>query len=470
MCEENKFKMMRPAGMSSEEEEEDDYFVFSSDVPNSRIYHKPSEVTPEDKFLVLLKDSNINEMKIMIENGFNVDTRLESGWSALLHSCFLGKSDVVKFLLESGADPNFHENLYMPIMAVCSSRANEDELIKCIEYLLQYKADVNETDIYRTTALMFAVKEGHMKLMSKLINAKCNIDKQDSEGWPALYHAVLKNNIEAVKLLVDAGCKLNTQDLKNRTAYELAEYFGYKEIANIVRTNQDMFVSEENTNESVQSSMDPVDELFQQLPSQNGKNDVCGFPSEVSSLLCGMGMERYAQCFIKHKIQLGEFLIISNERLKEIRVRFSSHRQQILSSVKKFHLRHWNKMSLGLKPVNVQLEIEDVDRLMAIISKHLHVLKATFHYTRKHMLVEINPELFETIEKALHQLDLIIRELNSVNSIAKHTEKNNKIIHVDLIKHKEPLSVFNIIMKIASISLVVCTALWKNRMVLVQKR
>ena len=96
-------------------------------------------------------------MKIMIENGFNVETPLESGWSALLHSCFLGKPDVVKFLLESGADPNFKKEFYTPLMAVCSSRANEDDLARCMEYLLEYKADINETDKYRTTALMLSL-------------------------------------------------------------------------------------------------------------------------------------------------------------------------------------------------------------------------------------------------------------------------------------------------------------------------
>lgn len=468
---EKKFKMLRPAGMSSEEEDDDDYYLtFSSDMPSPQINQKHPEVTSEENFFICLKNSNIDEMKMMIENGFSVDTPLESGWSALLHSCSLGKSDVVKFLLESGANINFQRDLFTPIMAVCSSKANEDELVKCIEYLFEYKADINQTDKYGTTALMLAVREGHLKLISKLINAKCNIDRQDSEKWTALYHAILKNNVEAVKLLVDAGCKLNTQDSKNRTVYELAEYFGYKEIANIVRAYQDVnSVSEENTNEPVQSNEDPVERLLHQLPSNNGKNDMCGFPSDVISLVNGMGLSRYARCFKEHNVQLGEFLLISEERLKEIGVTFSYHRQQILLSIKKFHLREWNKRSLGLKPLNVQLEIEDADRLIAIIIKHLHVLKATIHYARKNMPIEIKPELFETTEGALHQSDLIIKELSSINSLAKHKGHNDKIIHVDLIKRKEPPSVFNKIMKIASISFVLGIAFWKSRMIMAQK-
>lgn len=462
--------MWRPAGMSSEEDEDDDYFEFSSDKPNPPINEKPLETTLEDKFLTSLKNGNINEMKILIESGFKIDTPLEAGWSALLHSCFLGNPDVVKFLLDSGADPNFHKNLYTPIMAVCYSSANEDDLVKCIEHLIEYKAGVNETDKYRTTALMFAIKQGHLQLMSKLINAKCDIDIQDSEGWPALFHAILKNNVAAVKLLVDAGCKLNMQDSKNRTAYELADYFGYTEIANLVCTSQDVtFVSEDNTNELVQSVRDSVDELLQQLPSRNGKSDTCGFPSDMISLLYGMGMETYAHCFMKHNVQLGEFLTISDEHLKEIGVRFSSHRQQILLFVKKFHLRQWNKMSLGLKPLNVQMEIEDADRLMANITKHLHVLKATVQYTRKHMPIEIKPEVFQTAEKASYQMDLIVKELNLINTYAKCTEKNDRIMHVDLIKQKEPPSIFNKIMKIGSICFVIGIALWKNRMIMVEK-
>lgn len=36
----------------------------------------------------------------------NVDTRLDSGWTPLLHACYYAQENVVNFLLNKGADPN----------------------------------------------------------------------------------------------------------------------------------------------------------------------------------------------------------------------------------------------------------------------------------------------------------------------------------------------------------------------------
>lgn len=38
----------------------------------------------------------------------NVNLRLDSGWTPLMHACFHGQDKIVDFLLDKGADPNLH--------------------------------------------------------------------------------------------------------------------------------------------------------------------------------------------------------------------------------------------------------------------------------------------------------------------------------------------------------------------------
>lgn len=124
---------------------------------------------------------------------------------------------------------------------------------------------------------------------------------------------------------------------------------------------------------------DPVEELMAQLPSQNAKNS-SGFSSDVSKLLWSMGLGHLSKQFSVKNVQLNEFLLITDECLKGLGVRFSVHRQQILNSVRKFHLHPWNKTSLGLKPRNQQIYMDDAVKLMCNITKHLHVLDASINY------------------------------------------------------------------------------------------
>lgn len=81
-------------------------------------------------------------------------------------------------------------------MASCASnQTNEENLISCIESLIKFKADVNAIEKHSITALMFAAKEGHAKIVAKLVKIpKIDLNLQDSQGWTvSLYINSLKN-------------------------------------------------------------------------------------------------------------------------------------------------------------------------------------------------------------------------------------------------------------------------------------
>lgn len=43
----------------------------------------------------------------------DVNIKLDSGWTALMHACFHAQKKIVDFLLEKGADPNLHAGNYL---------------------------------------------------------------------------------------------------------------------------------------------------------------------------------------------------------------------------------------------------------------------------------------------------------------------------------------------------------------------
>ena len=76
--------------------------------------------------------------------------------------------------------------LFTPLMAACAStRENEEQLVAVVDLLLNYDVDVNAVERHRISALMFAAKEGHERLVRRLAQHRtgCNLNLQDSQGW-----------------------------------------------------------------------------------------------------------------------------------------------------------------------------------------------------------------------------------------------------------------------------------------------
>lgn len=73
--------------------------------------------------------------------------------------------------------------MFTSLMAACASRQeNEENLLKCVNHLLDSGANVNACERHRMTSLMFACKEGRVKIVQRLISAHVDLNKQDNKG------------------------------------------------------------------------------------------------------------------------------------------------------------------------------------------------------------------------------------------------------------------------------------------------
>ncbi|XP_074136515.1 ankyrin repeat and SAM domain-containing protein 3 isoform X2 [Sminthopsis crassicaudata] len=84
------------------------------------------------------------------------------GWTALFHCTSAGHQQMVKFLLDSGANANLREPTYgfTPLM---EAAASGHEII--VQYLLNHGVKVDVGDYTGATARALAMKYGHMKIV-----------------------------------------------------------------------------------------------------------------------------------------------------------------------------------------------------------------------------------------------------------------------------------------------------------------
>jgi ankyrin repeat protein len=173
------------------------------------------------------------------------------GYTALMHAISAnnvydctGKNriEIVKLLLEAGADPNIQTlNGDTPLIEASQRKYMEEEIISL---LLSYKADSNikrnkrnlitSRPQYDWTALIYAANEGLTKVVSLLLKAGANPNIKDDDGVTALKRAALKGYTEIVSLLLKAGANPNIKDDDGVTALNKAALKGYTEIVSLL--------------------------------------------------------------------------------------------------------------------------------------------------------------------------------------------------------------------------------------------
>ena len=71
---------------------------------------KKTQVDLED-FRIASMKGNITLIRNYVDSGTLVDQILRSGWTALMYASSSGQWEIVEYLLEQGANPNFHKEL-----------------------------------------------------------------------------------------------------------------------------------------------------------------------------------------------------------------------------------------------------------------------------------------------------------------------------------------------------------------------
>lgn len=131
-------------------------------------------------------------------NSFSPD-----GFTPLGLACFFGQLEVVKFLLENGANPNLTSNNSFQVAPIHSACAISHFEIAAI--LIAHGADVNAKQAQGYTPLHSAAHNGKTELVKLLVDNNANTNAKTDSGQTPLEMALEKNFVETAVVLMKSG-------------------------------------------------------------------------------------------------------------------------------------------------------------------------------------------------------------------------------------------------------------------------
>lgn len=336
-------------------------------------------INPDQELYDAAMKGNLENMKKFIKDlMFDLNQILESGGQTLLHTgCKWANVEIVKYLLENGANPNRQVDSYTPLMEACSILNEKTaEATKIVDLLLDYKVVVNVSDKYGATPFMMACKNGHVDVVKKLAKL-ASMEAADNNGTTPLLHAIENNQQEVIKILLEQGASVNVCNRKGYSPSQVAQFFGFYDIL-------DLLPKEEQTY-CVPTTFLCYNSLCDVIPRIFLKSDVPEYFQEVTAILRRSNLESFLDIFAKASVSLGQFLVMDDEKLIEMGIELPLHRQKILTSILNFHLNHWSKKSIAKVKRKEPDSFYDLLMLSANHLQNIVVINSTLQFIKNYL-------------------------------------------------------------------------------------
>ncbi|MBP5698450.1 MAG: ankyrin repeat domain-containing protein, partial [Alphaproteobacteria bacterium] len=175
-------------------------------------------------FDALKSPTPLEDLDDAFKNLAAADSLNEDGCSLLLAAVQNNNNlEVLKYLINAKTDPNATcyngRNALMFLASIQTSEADTPEQIKKIEYLLANGLDINATDEYGNTALMYAVgNQADPEVIQTLLKANADVNLENQDKNTALWITLQQqSDPETLKLLLEYGANPNQKDSRGES-------------------------------------------------------------------------------------------------------------------------------------------------------------------------------------------------------------------------------------------------------------
>jgi len=181
--------------------------------------------------------------KLLKKDVTECDRRDSVGQSPLMVAAYRGYFKVVKRLIEAKADTLARDKWGHDPLILAAHNGH----LEVLEYLLMQRPDndgvskgVDNRDNAGWTALMFAARYGHARVVHRLLKAGADIDARNNDRYCAFIFAAWFGHWDVLKLLGDARADPNIQNKFGETARYFAEAFANDSVLQLVHKYENL--------------------------------------------------------------------------------------------------------------------------------------------------------------------------------------------------------------------------------------
>lgn len=158
---------------------------------------------------VACEEGHLDVVKLLIENGANVNMHDRMHNKPLYYACKNGHLDVAKWLILKGSEVDVGSIDYniTPLYIAC----NEGHF-DVVKLLVKRRANIHVKDRWGKTPLYYACEKGYFDIAKFLIKNGANVNQKDDIGDTPLYYAYTNGHFKIVKLLIEKGVDVNEFD------------------------------------------------------------------------------------------------------------------------------------------------------------------------------------------------------------------------------------------------------------------
>ncbi len=157
---------------------------------------------------------DLNACQALVKKGADLNSRDSWERTPWLLSIIVGDIEKAKMLMESGSDLDDRGRCGKTPFAY----AIENNNLAMLDWLLSIGLDPNMHDDFQNTGLIIAAESGKARCMSLLLNAGADVHARNQIGETAIRRAA---SLNVAKLLLNAGCELN--DINDEVRAELTK-------------------------------------------------------------------------------------------------------------------------------------------------------------------------------------------------------------------------------------------------------
>ncbi|XP_055000724.1 ankyrin repeat, SAM and basic leucine zipper domain-containing protein 1 isoform X2 [Sorex araneus] len=170
-------------GGESSESEDDGWEIGYLDRAAQKLKGPLPTEDKNETFKKALTTGDISLVQELLDSGISVESSFRYGWTPLMYAASVSNVEMVRVLLDRGANASFSKDKQTILITACSARGSEEQILKCVELLLSRNADPNVACRRFMTPIMYAARDGHPQVVALLVAHGAEVNIQDENGY-----------------------------------------------------------------------------------------------------------------------------------------------------------------------------------------------------------------------------------------------------------------------------------------------